>query len=100
MSVLSKEEFENLIRSRVGEDTSDDSIKFIEDAMDTYNHLESESGTDWKQKFEQNDADWRKKYTDRFFSGSNNDNDNTDDNIDVPDTPKEKTFEELFKEEK
>jgi len=38
MSVLSKEEFEQLIKSRVGEDTSDESIKFIEDTMDTYNH--------------------------------------------------------------
>lgn len=100
MSVLSKEEFEQLIKSRVGEDTSDESIKFIEDTMDTYNHLESQSSTDWKTKYEENDAEWRKKYTERFFTGGGNTDEPPVENNSGDEETKEKTFDELFEEEK
>lgn len=68
--VLNKEEFFAAIKGRLGEDTDDASISFLENITDTYNDLETKIGTadDWKQKYEESEKTWRKKYTDRFFS--------------------------------
>lgn len=94
MSVRSKEEILETVRSRIGEKADDESIAFLEDVTDTLTDLESKAngdGEDWKTKYETNDAEWRKKYTDRFFS---KEPDKPEDN-DKPD--KLKTFDELFK---
>ena len=93
MSVRSREEILESLRTRFGESTDDDSIAFIEDITDTLTDLETRAngdGTDWKEKYETNDAEWRKKYTERFFNGEP-----------LPkEEPKEepKTFSDLFKE--
>ena len=67
--VLNKEEFLATLKNRVGEDTSDDAIKFLEDMSDTYDDLAKRTGDsdEWKKKFEENDKSWRDKYTKRFF---------------------------------
>lgn len=73
MAVLSREEFLNQIHERIGDDSSDESIKFLEDMTDTYNSLEekiNDNGEDWKHKYELNDAMWKKRYQNRFFSGN------------------------------
>lgn len=73
MAVLSREEFLNQIHERIGDDSSDESIKFLEDMTDTYNALEekiNDNGEDWKHKYELNDAMWKKRYQTRFFSGN------------------------------
>ena len=69
--VLNKEEFLAALKNRVGEDTSDDAIKFLEDATDTYDDLVKRTGDsdEWKKKYEDNDKSWREKYTKRFFEG-------------------------------
>lgn len=67
--VRTKDDLLSIIKERIGEGTSDEDISLIEDINDTYADLEtriSESG-DWKAKYEENDASWRKKYKDRFF---------------------------------
>lgn len=71
MAVLSKEDFLAKIQERIGEDNSDEAIGFIEDMTDTYNSMETQLSdtTDWKAKFEENDAMWKQKYKDRFFTG-------------------------------
>ena len=58
------------IKERIGEDTSDEALRFIEDVTDTIDDYESKTkdNTDWKKKYEDNDAEWRKKYKDRFFN--------------------------------
>lgn len=70
--VLSKEDFLNKVQERIGNDTSDDAIKFVEDMTDTYSDLERKSAAassvDWEQKYNDLDAKWRKLYTTRFFS--------------------------------
>ena len=78
MSVLGKEEFFNRVKEHVGDDTSDESIAFIEDMTDTYIALEqsSKDETDWKSKYEELDENWKKRYRDRFF----------DDNAGKPET--------------
>lgn len=66
--VLSKEDFINAIKEKIGDDTSDESIAFLENMTDTVSDYESRLSdkTDWKQKFEENDKQWRQKYMERF----------------------------------
>lgn len=107
--VKTKDEILKAIKERVGEDTSDETIAFLEDVTDTLNDYENKTNadTDWKTKYEENDKEWRKRYTDRFFnngdegdvSKSGNASINIGDNNDEDDEPDEPTtFEELFKE--
>jgi molecular chaperone GrpE (heat shock protein) len=97
MAVKTREELLESIRDRVGEQTDDETISFLEDVTDTLTDLETRAngdGENWEQRYKDNDAEWRKKYTERFFSS-------------VPIEPPEpkpkgeemspKTFEDLFK---
>lgn len=71
MAVKTREEILEELKVRVGEQTDDDTISFLEDVTDTLTDLETKAkgdGTDWKTKYEENDAEWRKKYTERFYS--------------------------------
>lgn len=96
MAVKTREEIINELKARVGEQTDDETISFLEDVTDTLYDLETKAkgdGTDWKAKYEENDSEWRKKYTERFYSSEPNDDPEepkTDDN------KKPKTFAELF----
>lgn len=96
MAVKTREEILSEIRARVGEQTDDETIAFLEDVTDTLSDLETKAkgyGTDWKSKYEENDAEWRKKYTERFYSSDPN----PDHESHKPDdTTKPKTFAELF----
>lgn len=96
MAVKTREEILEELKVRVGEQTDDDTISFLEDVTDTLSDLETKAkgdGTDWKTKYEENDAEWRKKYTDRFYG--------SDPELEIeepkPDnSEKPKTFAELF----
>lgn len=96
MAVKTREEILAEVRARVGEQTDDETIAFLEDVADTLSDLETKAngdGTDWKAKYEENDAEWRKKYTERFYSSDPNGNQEPP----KPDDPsKPKTFAELF----
>lgn len=84
------------VKARFGEQTDDETITFIEDITDTLSDLETKAqgdGTDWKAKYEENDAEWRRKYTERFYSSSPEDNPPPPE---PDDAPKPKTFAELF----
>lgn len=99
--VRSKDEILASIQSKIGEDTSDEAIKLVEDINDTFEDLTtrvSEAG-DWKAKYEQNDADWRKKYTERFFTPTDDDPIAKELEKEKPDEPKRLTYEDLFKTE-
>ena len=69
--VKTKEDILKAIKDRIGEDTSDEAIAFLEDITDTLNDYENKTkdNTDWKAKYEENDKTWRSKYRDRFFNG-------------------------------
>ena len=72
MAVLNKDEFFSRLNERMGTDTSEETISFIEDMTDTYNHLESAAngdGVNWEEKYNELDKSWREKYRHRFFSG-------------------------------
>lgn len=97
MAIRSREEILTSVQAHFGDDTSDETLALVEDITDTITDLESKANNDnekWKQKYEENDAAWRKKYRDRFFSGGSVEDD------DPPEPPKTKnyTFENLFKE--
>ena len=71
MAVKTREEILEKLKNRVGNQSDDETIEFLEDVTDTLSDLEEKAkgdGVDWKAKYEENDAEWRKKYTDRFFS--------------------------------
>lgn len=69
MAVRSKEEILEKIRGRFSETPTDSDIEMLEDISDTFDSFEANSSEDWKSKYEENDAEWRKKYTSRFFDG-------------------------------
>ena len=99
MAVKTREEILESFKTRLGENPDDDSIAFLEDVTDTLDDFEKRAngdGTDWKTKYEENDANWRKKYTERFFSDEPEPNTKPDPKPEPDDTPK--TFSDLFKE--
>lgn len=103
MAVLNREEFMSRLQERIGEDTSDEAMEFIEDMTDTFNDMETRSSGNndgqWKQKYDELDKSWRKKYKDRFFSSETTPDDTKDEQEDdVKGDAKEKTYEDLFKE--
>lgn len=72
MAILTREEFFEALQNRMGADSSNESIEFMENMTDTYNDLEKRAtsdGKEWKDKYEANDAAWRERYKHRFFSG-------------------------------
>lgn len=103
MAVLSKEEFMNRLQERIGEDTSDEAMTFIEDMTDTFNDMETRSSgnndSEWKQKYDELDKSWRKKYKDRFFNSETNPADvKEEQEEDIIDDTEEKTYADLFEE--
>lgn len=70
MAIVSREELNNSLQSLIGAMGTDESLAFLENYADTMSDLEARASdtTDWKAKYEQNDADWRKRYTERFFA--------------------------------
>lgn len=102
--IRTKDEILASIRTRIGDDTSDEAIALVEDINDSFDDLSTrvaEAG-DWKTKYEQNDADWRKKYTERFFEPSGEDPMDkvlNDLKNEEPEAPKVLSYDDLFKTE-
>lgn len=84
------DELRTALQELIGERTDDEALTFIEDFNDSVEELSNNDSEDWKTKYEQNDAEWRKKYRDRFFNGKAD--------KDIKD-PKAKTQEEPDEEE-
>lgn len=98
MAIIKKEELLELIRTKLGDDSDDDSIRIIEDVTDTFTDWENRLSDkeDWKTKYEENDASWRKKYRDRFYEPSKEKEE--EDEIEE-DEVKTLKYEDLFKED-
>lgn len=95
MAIKTKDELLATINGMNGENVSDEVLALIEDISDTLDDYESRTSdnTNWRNKYEENDKEWRQKYRDRFLNtGSNNDEDMSDED----ETPRPKTFEDLF----
>lgn len=100
MAIKTKDEILNSIKTIIGDNTDDNVLTVLEDVSDTFDDYSDKvkDTTDWKKKYEDNDAEWRQKYKDRFYGVVGSDED--EEIIDNPkpdNTPK--TFEDLFKKE-
>lgn len=86
--------------SDVGEGTDDSTLTLMENIRDTYNDLEGKASDpeNWKQKYEDNDKQWREKYREAFMKPPVNEPTPETDPEPQPDKPLR--FEDLFKEEK
>ena len=97
MAVVNKDTIMERLRENFNDNDSDDVLGLLEDVTDTLNDYQSrlEENGDWKERYEQNDREWRQKYKDRFFN-----NDPEPDPEAEPDKDPEQatptTFEELF----
>ncbi len=97
MAVVNKDTIMERLRENFNDNDSDDVLGLLEDVTDTLNDYQSrlEENGDWKERYEQNDREWRQKYKDRFFN-----NDPEPDSEPEPDKDPEQatptTFEELF----
>lgn len=102
MAVKTREELLEIVKTRIGEDNSDEALAFIEDITDTLADFEAKASTDWEEKYNSLDNEWRERYKARFFSPPVDDkeDDFVDDVNDVEDEAKDLTFEALFEEEK
>ena len=100
MSVVSKESLLERIRDITASENSesDELISFLEDLSDTFEDLSSQivQAGDYKKKYEENDAEWRKRYHDRFFSVAE---ETTIKEDDKDEDVEKKTYESLFKED-
>ena len=104
MAVRTITEILDAVQGRLGDDTSDEAIAFVEDITDTLNDYENKtkSEEDWKKKYEDNDASWRKKYKERFFGGERPSEEELEEGFENNEEHEEKTvktFEDLFKTE-
>lgn len=90
MSIKTKDELLEAVKTRLGDASDDETLAFLEDFSDTIDSMSE--GAEWQAKYEENDRAWRQKYHDRFFSSD-------DGEPDPEQEPDEKsTFEDLFKE--
>ena len=83
-----------------GENPTDEQISLLEDITDTVGDYEERLSdtTDWKTKYEENDKEWRRRYTDRFNNTEPKPEPTPDPDPD-PEPVVITTFEELFKED-
>ena len=95
--VLTKEEFLSKIKERIGENPTDEDISFVEDMTDTIDSLSQ--GDDWQKKYEENDAMWRKKYTERFFTPDKESEKETEKEPEEKIDEEEITIDDLFESE-
>lgn len=99
MAVKPYGEILEAVRKRIGEDTSDEAISLLEDVTDTFADYETRVAdkTDWKTKYDEMDASWRKKYMDRF-SGKTGEEVKEEQEEQIKDDSEPRTFDELFTE--
>lgn len=98
MAVRTREEIMNLIQERIGDDTSDSALAMIEDITDTLDDYEARiaGAGDWRARYEQNDAEWRQRYKERFFGAADDPMPEPDEVEKPAEDEKPKTFDDLF----
>ena len=103
MAIKTREELLQSINERLSDDSSDEALTLLEDVTDTLNDYDTRlsDSTDWKQRYEDNDKEWREKYKSRFTNGTvgeeGNEKDNNKNKQKEDEEEKHYTFDELFK---
>lgn len=94
MAIKTKQEvLDGLKKFIPNDDTSDDTLAFLQDVSDTLDA--GAENVDYKQQLEDNDKRWRQRYRDTFY----NPPDNPDADQDSDPEPKRRTYADLFKTE-
>ena len=111
---LTREEYMASIASIIGDRTDDEALKFVEDMTDTFDGNVNTDNEDTiktlnetiKELTEKNktiDEEWRKKYLARFYGGSDEEIDPSNQNViedeTMIDSKEDITIDDLFKEE-
>lgn len=93
MAIRTRDEIMSQLQTLIGEDTSDETLAFVQDVSDTLGNDNSASRiTELETQLEEQDKEWRKKYRDAFFTGKPDDSiKDEDDEEKIP-----KRFEDLF----
>lgn len=93
MAVRTRDELITAVNTIIGKTPDDNGLSLLEDISDTFESYDDTE--DWKTKYEENDAEWRKRYKERFEGKKDIVEENEGED------KKEKTkFEELFEEVK
>ena len=68
MAVKDRDSILAAVKQMIGDNTSDEAIALMEDITDTITDYETKAAdkTDWKAKYDEMDANWRRKYIERF----------------------------------
>ena len=94
MAVLSREDLMKRLNEALGDDAD---VSIMEDVADTYDAVADHSDADeWERKYNENEAAWRKRYRDRFESGTPDPDINKPEDDPLEKEIKVKTFDELF----
>ena len=64
MAKVSREELITQLSTFIGENNSDEAISLMENVSDSFGG----DGEDWKAKYDELDASWRKRYMERFVN--------------------------------
>lgn len=106
--ILNREDFIKAISAIVGERTDDEAISFVENMTDTFDAFgdseKDETIADLQKRLEETEQSWRKKYRDRFYSGTdeeeNPSNQLLEEDKDEMIEAEEITIDDLFNEER
>lgn len=94
MAKMTVDEILGKVKDLIGDKlTTDEGIELVEAITDTL----SSDNEDWEQMYRENDAAWRKRYSDRFYEVKDIETDADN----AAEAVEEKTYkiEDLFKEE-
>lgn len=96
-----KAELMNILKSLIGDDTSETSLSYIEDFTDSID----EENIDWRSKYDELDESWRRRYRDRFFENGKDEDVYVEDKTETEsysefDDRNDITIDDLFKEDK
>lgn len=97
---MTLEQFIEIVHDFIGDDTSERTLKFVDDVTNAFNaavSADSSDNEDWHKKYDELNEAWRKKYMHRFFNGDVNFDTNDVDDEKIRETTSETiTTEDLF----
>ena len=99
MAVKDRDSILSAVKQMIGDNTSDEAIALMEDITDTITDYEIKVAdkTDWKAKYDEMDASWRRTYIERF-SGKTGEEIKDEQEEQIKDDGEIRSFDELFTE--
>ena len=100
---MTLEQFIKIVHDFIGDDTSERTLKFVDDVTNAFNAAisdDNEENENWHKKYDELNEAWRKKYMHRFFNGEVK-FDIDDDDQEIRETTAETiTTDDLFDDDK